>query len=39
MTSDVPNRDVMIEAHARRTGLVDSIRVLMRLVESHALLT
>ena len=39
MMSDVPNGNVMMEAHARRTGLVDSIRALTRLVESHTQLT
>ena len=36
---NVPNGDVIMEAHARRTGLVDSNKTLMRLVESHAPLT
>ena len=35
---NVPNRDVIMEAHARRTGLVDSSKALTRLVESHTLL-
>ena len=33
---NVPNGDVIMEAHARRTGLVDSSKALTRLVESHA---
>ena len=33
---NVPKGDVMMEAHARRTGLADSIKAFMRLVESHA---
>ena len=39
MMSDIPNGDVMMEAHTRRMGLVDSIKVLTQLVESHAPLT
>ena len=33
---NVPNGYIMMEAHMRRTGLVDSIKAFMRLVESHA---
>ena len=36
---NVPNGDVIMEAHARRTGLVDSSKAFMRSVESHAPLT
>ena len=36
---NVPNGDVIMKAHARRTGLVDSSKALTRLVESHAPLT
>ena len=36
---NIPNRDVMMEAHVRRTGLMDSIKAFTQLVESHALLT
>ena len=31
----VPKRDIMMGAHTSGTGLVDSIRVLTQLVESH----
>ena len=36
---NVPNGDVIMEAHERRTGLVDSSKAFTRLVESHTPLT
>ena len=36
---NVPNGDVIMEAHARRTGLADSSKAFTRLVGSHAPLT